>query len=287
MENAIKICKYLFSSLVAGPYEGEIIYIDRFEVDVDSPIGIVRLFSEGVLRPYSCLVPSTINFSSLQVTLGMKVFLGPEEIDINDADFEISLKMVEHVDLSANALGLFLPMDLKQRLRYLQRAVELCDDKGCFSDLLAASAPVPYSMDRKILELTNAVKNEEAEAIRLAAKECAGLGEGRFPASDNLLCGYILAYSAFCCSMGRKWDHIKKVNLAILEGAISNTTRESGLLIWLAANGLTDEDGCQLFRFLFSDKAYPSLLASSSASLKRNGCDWMIGICSFLHYFAF
>lgn len=287
MDNALKICKHLYAAIVDGPCEGEITFIDRYELDIDSPIGIVRLYSEGVLRPYSCLVPATMNFLKMAVSIGEKVFLGPDEIDFNDADIVFSLKLAEKVDLSANALGLFLPLDLKQRLRYLQRAVELSDEAGGFSGLLTESEGVPYAMAARLKNLTEATKNEEPEVIRAAATECSGLGEGRFPASDSLLCGYMLAYTAFSCSMGRKWENVRVVNRAILEGAVTNTTRESGFLLWLASNGLTDEEGCQLFRSLFSDKPYPNLMACATSSTKRNGCDWMVGICTFLRYFAF
>lgn len=287
MDNVLKICKHLFSALSGGTCEGEVIYFDRNELDVDSSIGIVRFFSDGVLRPYSCLVPSTVNFAGMTLTTGQKVFLGPEEIDLNTGDPAFSLKMSEKVDLSCNALGLFLPVDLKQRFRYLQRAVELSDTKGSFSELLLRREPVPHDMDVLLQKLAEAVKTEETGAICEAAKNCAGLGEGRYSASDRLLCGFMEAYCAFSCAMGRKWEHVMQVNLAILQGAASNTTRESGFLLWTSSNGLSDEQGCYLFRCLLSDKSYPSLLAAATSSVSQNGCDWMTGICSFLRFFAF
>lgn len=287
MENALKICKHLCLALNENPCEGEIIYLDRFEMDVQSPLGIVRFFSEGVLRPYSCLVPSTVNFAQLSVSIGTKVFLGAEEVDINDADVEISLKLAAKVDLSVEALGLFLPMDLKQRFRYLQRAIELSDDKAYFSALVSGHSPVPYAINERLSKLSAAVKAENIQDILSAAKECAGLGEGRYPASDQLLCGYLQAFMAFSCSMGRKRENVQTLSMAILEGAVANTTQESGFLMWLASNGLSDEDGCQLFRGLFSDKSYSGLLACASASVSRNGPDWLIGVCAFLRYYSF
>lgn len=115
METILKICKHLFSALAGEPCEGEIIYADRYEMDVDSPIGIVRFFSDGVLRPYSCLLPSSVSFSGFTSVPGGKVFLGPEEIDLNAEDTVFSLKLSEKVNLSCNAPGLFLPIDLKHR----------------------------------------------------------------------------------------------------------------------------------------------------------------------------
>ena len=287
MENVLKICKHLFFALSEEACEGEIIYIDHNELDVDSANGIIRIFSDGVLRPYSCLVPSTVNFASLGLILGGKVFLGPEEIDLNSGDTVFSLKMSEKTDLSCNALGLFLPIDLKQRFRYLQRAVELSSNAGCFQDLLLSSESVPYSMDGLLTHLTEAVKREELEAICEAAKNCSGLGNGRYPASDSLLCGFMQAYAAFSCAMGRNWEHVRQINLAVLKGAALNTSRDSGFMLWLASNGLSDEQGCYLFRCLLSDKSYPNLLGAATSAVSQNGSDWMIGICSFLRFFAF
>lgn len=146
---------------------------------------------------------------------------------------------------------------------------------------------VPYEMDKLLGQLAKAVKTENEKSILEAAKSCAGLGDGRYAASDKLLCGFMEAYVAFSCAVGRKREHISAVNSAILNGAALNTTRESGFMLWLASNGLSDEAGCYLFRCFLSDKTYPSLLAAATSSVNLNGCDWMAGICSFLRYFVF
>lgn len=284
-ERAVKICKQLYAALNNKPCEGAVSYVDEAEIDIDSPIGIVRFFSQGLLRPYSCLVPVTMNFEALSLTIGMKVFLDSNEIDIEGTDTLISLKMAEQVDLAVNSVGMFLPIDLKQRLPYLERAVELNNEKGEICNDI--SQDDPYSLRKKLSALSKAVQEESYDDVLAAAKECAGFGSSRFPASDSLLCGYMLALSAYSYSMERNMEHVKRINQAILEGAAANTSRESGFLLWLASNGLADEDGCLFFRALFSDKPYQSLLASASAAIAQNGCDWMAGICLFIRYFAY
>ena len=285
METAVKICRILYNTLSEETCVGTISYFDRNEIDVESPIGIVRILSGETLLPFSCLVTEQQPFTSLSIFHGMQVTLRAKEIDIPDADYTVSLTLAEPTDLSVSGKGLFLPVDLPQRLRYLQRAVEISAEQGEFSGLILENGPAaPYDMSGRLDTLAEAFSDEDAQQLRAAASACAGLGSGRTPASDSLLAGFILGYCAFSAALGRREEHILSVTEPVVAGAYENTTRESAFWLLLAARGLCEEDGCQLFRCLFSDKIYTSVLACASRAAAQNGCDWLTGVYAYLKH---
>lgn len=288
MENAVQICRRLRLALEEQEYLGEITAVEPRELTVEIPVGSVKIISGDSLRPFSCRLEGLQPFHTMGLVPGGQVLLNASSIDFPGTDLEISLKLASETDLSVRAGGLFMPADYAQRLSYLQRALELSADKGVFSELLLnTGAPVPMDMKNRLSALAAAVREEDISAIETAAAECAGLGAENIPASDMVLSGAMAAYTALGCALGRNPENVDPLTEAVFRGAAGNTNREAAFQLALAAAGLADEEGCQLFRCLFSDRAYTTLLSASVSAAARSGGDWLSGAGAFLQYFRF
>lgn len=279
MENAVQICSRLRRALEGRSYRGEVTSVEAREIVVELPVGTMRVILGDALRPFSCKVEGVQPFHTIGIHPGSLVLADESLVTFPDTELEISLKLATNADLSVRAGGLFMPADLKSRLSYLGRALELSAGKGEFSEmLLNTGAGVPYGMDMRVRKLLKAMSSEDFPAIEEAAADCAGLGEGMIPASDMLLSGVMTAYTALGCALGRKEERVDAVNEAVFRGAAGNTAQEAVFQLALAAAGLADEETCQLFRCLFSDRSYPNLLSAAMLSVQQSGGDVVTGI---------
>lgn len=288
MENADKICSRLRRALEEGPFTGEVTNVEEHEITIELPVGTMHVISGESLRPFSLRVDSVQPFPAFGIEPGSRVLVSTQGVDFPDTELEISLALATDADLSVRAGALFMPDDLKLRLSYLSRALELSAEKGTFSEIaLSTGASVPMEMDRRLGTLFEAMTGSDMTKIETAAADCAGLGEGEIPASDRLLGGVIEAYTAFGCALGRKEERVDEITEAIFRGAAANTTGEAAFHLAIAAAGLADEEMCQLFRCLFSDRSYTALLSAAVSAAGRSGADALSGVSALLSKFAF
>lgn len=275
METATAICKALAGQLEGREYAGTVAELGSGFVLIETAFGYIRLSSDLSTAPFTVSVSGTQPFPAYGILFGSDVYVSREVLDFPETELVIDLKLAEEKELSLfRASNLFIPTDFPARLRCLRRVM----DAGIYMPELS---PGDAKTAKRLMALRSAAVDEEEPALRAAAADIAGIGQGLLPASDRLLCGFLCAYTAFGLALGRTADKMLRVTRCLAEAACENTSRYAAFCLRLAAEGLAKEEELQLMRCLFSDRSHTAL-SSACGKAAQEGSDWLTGVMTLL-----
>ena len=249
-------------------FTGKVLAVRDDVIRLDTTIGLVSILTgtKGLL-PFSVVVHSTKPFPRLLIEEGQGVLMGDERIEIPASGAVFDLSQATDIDLSAETMrSLFLPVDLDIRTRHLLRVIESNDVNDSFAPLVtdAKSNVCCDEVRPQIQPLLDAFREQDGEAIRLAAAALANHGNGSVSTSDDLLCGYAAGYAALSAALGRNPQRVVRLTRELASGAAAHTNDLCAAFLLQAGEGLMPEDLYQLLQSIFSDAAYATTVAHAN-----------------------
>ncbi|MEA5453768.1 DUF2877 domain-containing protein [Sinomonas sp. JGH33] len=232
----------LASVLAEWPRIGRLHSVFARVVNVLAPSGRLISLSADSLddAPWTIRV-ATVEWEAFGLEVGAAVVLEPRRITlVGVPGVVLDLRNISKWYSSLPAAGLMRLDVLTHRATALER---LLDARGVRGGILpaASAAPIDAEIGRRLRagceRLTEAIREDDDGAARLAAQSLLGLGPGLTPAGDDFMAGLALVAAV----PGTRLGAVSRVLRAVLDGCPDQTTLVSRTTLREAVDGRARE----------------------------------------------
>lgn len=281
--SASGLCSRFAEELEEGPFTGQVNSVFNSALNIGREGKMYSVLPESRrVFPYSCTVGDSISFKSLRPE--MKVLLSRSSILIPEAFFYVDLRNAVISELKVWREFKDPIEGLSEGTNILTELLGSSDGEFGMSPLVTGEKDNIYSaaVKTKLSQLHLAFTSLDPELAETAASRLAGCGMGLTPSSDDLISGYICAFTALCAVRGYpKREKVLHLTRSAANAAASKTNEISASFLRQSGEGLASQDVLELLGHLFSVSPRDELINAGRRVLafgSTSGADILTGI---------